>query len=318
MPGSDSCAAGRRRAAAIPMYLALLAVGIVWLLGCAWSFEEQTAFATAKQFAFPHLLPLVIDGFAVAMAGVAWAASLDARPAVAARLATLVAVAGSATSNGAWAWIRSQHDLATVVIAAAVPIAANVAFEVLLAELRRQVQRRRGQPAPAAIPRPRLIRFALAPRRTWAEWRAVVLALTAPLAPSSSDLTGISTCAPTELPPGKPDIGSAALPESPAPQIPEEAPITPPADGTGIDRRPNPIPSASYAPRPTIGDRPLDDRAIILAAKLAKLDDPDAVTGDAVSELLGIQLAPRTGRRLLGQARALRSTDLANVGATGS
>jgi hypothetical protein len=186
----------RRFMAALPMRTALAAVAVVWLLGCVWSFHEQSEFAAAKGFAFPHLLPLVIDGFAVAMAGVAWAASLDARPAVSARLATLVAVAGSAASNGTWAWISTTgpgavgHDQVAVALGVAVPVAANLAFEVLLAELRRQVQRRRGLPAPVAVPYPRLIRVALAPISTVREWRALALELTQlPLPPAPAELT---------------------------------------------------------------------------------------------------------------------------------
>jgi hypothetical protein len=168
----------RRFTASLPMRTALLGVAAVWLLGAVWSFTEQSAFAGNKGFSYPHLLPLVIDGFAVAMAGVAWAASLDARPAVAARLATVIAVAASSASNGAWAYLRTHHDLTAVVLGVAVPIAANLAFEVLLAEMRRQVQRRRGLPPPVAIPYPRLIRLGLAPFRTFVEWRALVLDLT--------------------------------------------------------------------------------------------------------------------------------------------
>lgn len=168
----------RRLVAALPMRTALLAVAAVWLLGAVWSYTEQSAFAGNKGFSYPHLLPLVIDGFAVSMAGVSWAASLDARPAVAARLATLVAVAASSTSNGVWAYLRAGHDRTTVALAVTVPIAANLAFEVLLAELRRQVQRRRGLPAPVAVPYPRLVRIVLAPWQTFRAWRVMVLALT--------------------------------------------------------------------------------------------------------------------------------------------
>jgi hypothetical protein len=130
---------------------------------------------------------LVIDGFAVAAAGVSWAASLDARAAVPARLAMVVAVGGSAASNGTWAWLRTAervtggvvtHDVVTVVLGVAVPVAANLAFEVLLSELRGQVQRRRGLPAPVVVPYPRMIRLALAPVSTLRVWRAVVLELT--------------------------------------------------------------------------------------------------------------------------------------------
>jgi Protein of unknown function (DUF2637) len=168
----------RRFSATLPMRASLTAVGVVWLLGCVWSFQEQSAFATSKGFAFPHLLPLVIDGFAVSMAGVSWAASLDARPAIPARLATVVAVGASSASNGVWAYLRTHHDLVTVALGVAVPVAANLAFEVLLAELRRQVQRRRGLPPPVAVPYPRLIRLLLAPWQTFRAWRNLVLEIT--------------------------------------------------------------------------------------------------------------------------------------------
>jgi hypothetical protein len=182
-----------RFVAALPMRGALAAVAVVWVLGCVWSYREQSAFAAAKGFEFPHLLPLVIDGFAAAMAGVAWAASLDARAAIPARLATLVAVLGSSASNGTWAWERTSHDLTAVVLAVAVPVGANLAFEVLLAELRRQVQRGRGLPPPVAVPYPRLIRLALAPWPTFRDWRRLVLDLTAPQAAEPELRPGVAT-----------------------------------------------------------------------------------------------------------------------------
>lgn len=174
----QSGAAERSALLPLPLALALACVALVWLGGCAWSFREQSDFALSKGFLIPWLLPLVIDGLAIALAAVSWAASLDGRPALGARLGTAVAVAGSATSNAAFAWQRSAADVATVVLAAAVPIAANLAFEVLLAELRKQVMRRRGIPAPVKIPYPPLLRGALAPFRTFAEWRRLVLAAT--------------------------------------------------------------------------------------------------------------------------------------------
>ena len=192
----------RRVCAALPIRLALATVAAVWLLGCVWSFQEQSQFAAAKGFELPHLLPLVIDGFAVSMATVAWAASLDARPAVAARLATLAAVAASSGSNGVWAWLRTEHDAVTVTIAVAVPVAANLAFEVLLAELRRQVQRRRGLPAPVAVAYPRVIRLVLAPWSTFTAWRRQVLILTDPTtrpALTQRDGTAAARPATTEL-----------------------------------------------------------------------------------------------------------------------
>ena len=147
-------------------------------MGCVWSFREQALFAQVKGFHLPWLLPAVIDGLAIALACVAYAASLDGRPGVVARLGTAVAVAASAASNATFAWQRSG-DPTTVVIAAGVPVAANLAFEVLLHELRRQVLRRRGLPAPAAVPYPRLIRVVLAPCSTLRQWRRLVLDLTA-------------------------------------------------------------------------------------------------------------------------------------------
>jgi hypothetical protein len=185
----------RRIGAALPMHTALLAVTVVWVLGGVWSYQEQSRFASVKGFEFPHLLPLVIDGFAVSMAGVAWAASLDARPAVAARLATVLAVAASSGSNGVWAWLRTDHDTVTVALGVAVPVAANLAFEVLLAELRRQVQRRRGLPAPVALPYPRVIRMVLAPLHTFRTWRALVLDLTelTPTPPVTDARTVVAT-----------------------------------------------------------------------------------------------------------------------------
>lgn len=179
---------GSKLAERLPMGLALSTVTAVWLLGCVWSFTEQTAFARAKGFADPELLPLVIDGLAVSMAAVAFAASLDGRPALAARLGTALAVLASAASNGLWAAERSSAaaagpDLATVVVGAGIPVAANIAFEVLLAELRRQVQRRRGLPAPAPLPTLRVARLLLAPPSTFRAWRDEVLEVTAAAVP---------------------------------------------------------------------------------------------------------------------------------------
>jgi hypothetical protein len=204
----------RRFVAGLPMRTALLAVAVVWLLGCVWSYQEQSAFAASRQFVFPHLLPLVIDGFAVSMAGVSWAASLDARPAVLARLATVIAVSASSVSNGVWAYLRTRHDLVTVVLGVAVPIAAALAFEVLLAEMRRQVQRGRGLPAPVAVPYPRLIRLALAPWQTTREWRALVLELTAIDHPTPSPATaGAEAPSPT----GEDTTANQVGPEPPEP-----------------------------------------------------------------------------------------------------
>lgn len=326
----------RRFVATLPMRTALVAVGVVWLLGCVWSFQEQSGFAASKGFTFPHLLPLVIDGFAISMAGVSWAASLDARPALPARVATLIAVTASSASNGAWAYLRTAHDLVAVALGMAVPIAANLAFEVLLAELRRQVQRRRGLPAPVAIPYPRVIRVVLSPGATFRVWRQLVLELTAMeqtiaiaggTPPASETESVEQTAAPesgSERPSGT-NTGSdrpPPLPPAPAPRrdLPDSrhhslssaADPSPLSDrAVASEHRPTlnlaPAPSA-----PSSGSGPVrtsassgDPRAVALAERLAAMDDPDAVTGGQVGVVLGLDIAPRTGRRLLGQARNL-------------
>jgi len=51
--------------------------------------------------------------------------------------------------------------------------------------------------------------------------------------------------------------------------------------------------------------RPLDPRVVQLARHLATTEDADELTGEMVGPLLNIDVAPRTGRRLLGQAREL-------------
>ena len=332
----------RRFSASLPMRTALMAVSTVWILGCVWSYQEQSAFAASKGFTFPHLLPLVIDGFAVSMAGVAWAASLDARPAIPARLATIVAVAASSASNGAWAYLRAHHDLTTVVLGVTVPIAANLAFEVLLAELRRQVQRRRGLPPPVAIPYPRLIRIALAPFNTFRTWRTLVLELTAlehtvaTTTPHHHAEPGIPTAATavTQLTTTAPSAAVAASPPAAVRELGQRSlePVAPAALGA---RRGYPV---AGEPAPGVADadwstepaerpdqhqdqhldervehedeqrpdrRSVDPRVLRLARYLLDAPDADEVTGEMVGGLLGIEVAPRTGRRLLGQAREL-------------
>jgi hypothetical protein len=51
--------------------------------------------------------------------------------------------------------------------------------------------------------------------------------------------------------------------------------------------------------------RMVDRRVSRLAQYLLTAEDSDEITGDMVGSLLRIEVAPRTGRRLLGQARAL-------------
>ncbi len=66
-----------------------------------------------------------------------------------------------------------------------------------------------------------------------------------------------------------------------------------PAEGTTRDT------DAQARPR-----RP-DSRAAKLARYLAAVENPSSVRGEMVRDILGIDIAPRTGRRLLGQAREL-------------
>lgn len=161
-----------------PIWIAMPLIFAVFLAGAVWSFREQAALARSAGFHAPALLPLTFDGFAVAMAAVAWAASLDGRAAVFARLGMAVGIACSVGANAAWAWQRSGGDRLTVILAAGVPVLAMIAFEAVLAEVRRQVQRKRGLPRPDPIPMPRLIAVVLSPFKTPRLWRRLVLDLT--------------------------------------------------------------------------------------------------------------------------------------------
>jgi hypothetical protein len=234
----------------MPMGIALGAVAAVWVLGCVWSFTEQSAFATAKGFSDPMLLPLVIDGLAAAMGGVAFAASLDARPAVAARVGTALAVLASAASNGLWAAERSTGpagpDPATVAIGVGIPIAANIAFEVLLAELRRQVQRRRGLPAPVPLPTLRVARLLLNPWPTFQQWRRLVLDTTDPTPGATIDS---APGAGSEPPRFRAPSGPPPEPSGPGPDGPGGRALpAPPETATASGENTALAPAASPAP----------------------------------------------------------------------
>lgn len=262
--------------ARLPMGLALTMVAAVWVLGCVWSFTEQTAFARAKAFSDPELLPLVIDGLAAAMGGVAFAASLDARPAVAARVGTALAVLASALSNGLWAAERSSAgsagpDPATVAIGAGIPIAANIAFEVLLAELRRQVQRRRGLPAPAPLPTLRLARLLLSPGPTFSAWRREVLQVTGPAAARPLPLISAPDLA---APPPGPGGGAPAPAQHSLVQTGTvDAPLGSGAARAGASTASTGVPAPAGLAAPT------EDSTGSLAtlAAAAPVADPDAV-----------------------------------------
>lgn len=328
----------------LPLGLALSAVTAVWAFGAVWSFTEQSAFARAKGFSDPALLPLVLDGLAVAMAGVAFAASLDARPAVGARLGTALAVASQSTSNGLWAAERSTGptgpDWTTVAIGAGIPIAANIAFEVLLGELRRQVQRRRGLPAPAALPSLRLVRLLLDLPTAFREWRTEVLALTSPAAPRppqpTEELSAPEPRAELGPAPDQPDdvlapqdaVTEPGQGEDPA--LEETAQVVTPATDTALEPGPRALPAGRpsarldpdhgehSAPEPGLPEQmPAtasgsdtgievefpDERVRLLARLLAH--DPGMKGPDAEKALAeaGMGTSGRTARRLLGEAK---------------
>jgi hypothetical protein len=235
----------------LPMGLALSMVAAVWVAGAVWSFDEQRAFAASLGFLLPALLPLTIDGLALALASVAWAASLDGRAAMQARLGTAVAIASSSGSNARWAWERTSGDVSALLLAAGVPVGSFLAFEVLLAELRRQVHRRRGLPAPVAVPYPRLVRLALAPSLAFREWRAMVLDLTAPQA--------------------GPDVRGSYIDSADVEQSTAEAVSAAPGDD-GLAVRPR-VAAARTGPRKTTAK-----------AKEPDLSEADLATGREVAE----------------------------------
>jgi len=169
---------------------ALIGVFVVWASGAVWNWNEQTELADYLGFGMPWLLPFLLDGLALSLAAVATSASLDGRAGVVPRIGTLVAISASAAVSGYAAYVRSiEPDIFTgaalplddpvvVLIGAGAPIVALIAFEVLLTEVRRMVQKARGRQSPAPIPYPRLIRWILAPWKTFFAWRTIVLDLT--------------------------------------------------------------------------------------------------------------------------------------------
>jgi Protein of unknown function (DUF2637) len=210
---------------------ALLGVAAVWGLSAWWSFAEQTAAADHLHFRHPAVLPWTLDGLACALALTAFAAALDSRPAVAARLGVFAALSGSVWSNGLGVHIRAaglDDEKAALLVAVIVPLSAFIAFEVLLGQVRRLVFRWRGLPAPAPLPTLRVTRLLLAPRKAFGEWRRAVLDVTDPLI-----VVGPADVAVASLPSGSatPDAGVAVPPVGGA--SPTTAPAAPP--GAGAD-----------------------------------------------------------------------------------
>ncbi|MGH3099242.1 MAG: DUF2637 domain-containing protein [Streptosporangiales bacterium] len=197
----------------LPLRLALSMVAGVWLAGCVWSFREQTDLAAWAGFDVPVLLPGVLDGLAVGMAAVAWSAALDGRTAAAARGGTGLAVLASAASNATWAWLRSDASPVPVLLGAVIPLAANLAFEVLLGEHRRLVERRRGSQVHPPLPTLHPSRWRYAPLRAFLEQRRMVLELTAPAATMTSATPTSDQTSATEGPRIEPLAAGSGAPE---------------------------------------------------------------------------------------------------------
>jgi hypothetical protein len=159
----------------------------VWVGGAVFNFSEQARFALISGFSLPYLLPLLLDGLSIALASVAMAASMDGRAAIVPRLGTLIAVGASSWVSGHAAYARAfirvdsmsletRYDSTRVIIGVCVPLFSLLAFEVLLVEIRRVVQKIRGRKSPVPIPMPRLVMWVTQPPwRTYGMWRTSAL-----------------------------------------------------------------------------------------------------------------------------------------------
>ncbi|MFI6645655.1 DUF2637 domain-containing protein [Streptomyces sp. NPDC050504] len=197
--GPDDTRALHRRPSRWPFVAGAAAVGLVALLGWVWSFVSLTDFVAhvsrgdghADGFSLPWIFPLVVDGLAIAMSVTIWQAAMDARPALAARLVLAGATAGSVYFN-----IRHAGTVSDArAVAAWSPLAANLAFEFLLQELRTSILRSRGMPGRTPLPRPHPLRWILAPAQAFTEWRSLVLRMTVLEAPCKGPGTPRSTVA---------------------------------------------------------------------------------------------------------------------------
>jgi hypothetical protein len=178
---SDHKQSGQRQSR-VPVGIALALIGAVWIGACVISFAEQIKLAEDRyHFEAPWLFPVLFDGLASALAVTSWSAALDGRHSPVLRLFTCVAVGGSAWVNAEAVRERTLVDNWTQIgMAVAAPLCAWIAFEFLLGELRRQIMRARGVPAPAPVPALRPVRVLLSPFRSIAEWRRLALDVTDP------------------------------------------------------------------------------------------------------------------------------------------
>jgi hypothetical protein len=308
----------------IVLVIGFAAVALVWILGAVSSFSEQTALAAYEGFRHPALLPWTIDGLAFALAVVALAAGLDARPAIAARVGVVVTTAVSVWVNTRGVAVRDTEQAVTedaYWIAAVAPISAVISLEVMLAAIRRLVFRLRGEPPPAAIPTLRPIRFFLAPWSSFRDWRRDVLAATAvrPVAIEPADyfqylhdafdLTGPLpgwgdqptrpdpdpvTPQPVDPPPAPPfsrdvdrsDNRSGDQPD-PAGQPPDRSqPVEPPGP-VELPQTPAPPPAD---PPPPAGRRKVTDEALATAqaAYDRAMQDGHRMTDSELAPILGV------------------------------
>ncbi len=267
----------------VALWVALACVGSVWVLSAWWSFAEQTRAAEHLRFEHPAVLPWTLDGLACSLALTAMAAALDTRPAVAARLGVFAALGGSVWSNGLGVHLRAAElddPRSALLVASVVPLAAFVAFEVILGQVRRLVLRWRGLPAPAPIPALRPVRLLLSPFAALGEWRRAVLAATAPLIVAGPADVATSPGAG----PATPDTGGADYPPGAAGQTPALVGL-----GAGAGDTPDAAWPASGGP----SDPPGPGRPVA-----PRLDGPDAggLDGAVDSELDGAVEIPADRR----------------------
>lgn len=213
---SDTTSGTDRRQSRVPVTIALVLIAAVWIGACVISFMEQIRLAETYEFEMAWLFPLIFDGLASALAVTSWSAALDGRHSPLLRAFTMLAVTGSAWVNAAAVMERTSGglNLTQVGMAVAAPISAWVAFEFLLGELRRQIMRARGVPAPAPVPALRPVRVLLSPFRSVKEWRGLTLAVTDPRhAVAHGDRSG----KPATAPAGTPGTVPASVPTLPDP-----------------------------------------------------------------------------------------------------
>lgn len=170
----------------VPTVAALSLTTAVFLTGAWFNFAEQRAWAEGRGYGMPVLLPIFLDGLALALAVVSMSASLDGRTAIPQRIGSFVAILSSSAVSGTAAYHRMSDvaslthsralDWSVVALGGAIPLLCFMAYENVLAELRRLIMKLRGQVSPQPIPKPRAVMWIVQPPwRTFAEWRTGAL-----------------------------------------------------------------------------------------------------------------------------------------------